>query len=112
MHSRLTFFKHILYFSPSFLASLFGILLRSNRLIDRGLALKIALCTMILYSASWTSALYALVPNCVLGQMLGCPAPVLAPLCSARSAKGAKGAPLRLCFRLVLSSASAEKAEN
>ena len=46
MHARLTFFKHILYFSPSFLASLFGILLRSNRLIDRGLALKIALCTI------------------------------------------------------------------
>ena len=56
--------------------------------------------------------IYALVSNCVFGQWLGCPTPVLAsyvPFCSARRAKGE---PLRLCFQLTWLSTSVEKAEN
>ena len=47
--------------------------------------------------ASRILALYALAPNHVLGQYLGCPAPVLATLRSALSAKVVKGELLRLC---------------
>ena len=42
-------------------------------------------------------ALYASAPNHVFGQMLVCPAPGFAALCSVLSAKAAKGELLRLC---------------
>ena len=57
-------------------------------------------------------ALYATTPNHVLGQWLGCPAPVLATLRSALSARVVKGELLWLCFRFIWLSTLVEKAKN
>ena len=68
--------------------------------------------SFIAYFGVASLASYASAPNHLLGQWLGCPAPVLATLRSALSARVVKGELLRLCFRFIWSSTSVEKAEN